>query len=462
MKKDFWGIGTGLTSQGGRDATPGDAPPASPESTIAATNSPVARSRLPEMPTGASRREAPVALDEIKRKPGAGEQMASGEQRFGGLMLPTASRSASVGSRLWFGISIVAPLVLGFLYLFLIAPDEYVTEYRFSVRLPVGQQASVPSGDGSLAALFGGNPASGTDTLDNFTVVDYASSVQAARDLDAKIGLRAMFNKPWDPFSKLGGKASAEKLGAYWQSMVFSSYDVTTGLAVVRVRAYSASDSYAIANNLVNLSSELVNSIGVHSQQDTVRFAQQQHDRASAEVAKLRGELANLRRQTNLVDPAKDTLVISQGLISDLTGRRAQVQGQLASMLQQLQNTKAPQVELLQQQINAIDTQLRQARTSGAAQPGGQNIAVTVGRFEAVNNQLQAAQTALTEASQALNVAQTGAEAQRVYLTTYVRPVQPESPQGPDRWRDLLIIALVSMMIWVVGRLIANSIMEHV
>jgi capsular polysaccharide transport system permease protein len=464
MAKDFWGIGTGSSATSAdADAVSADRPAALPahEANTAPVNRAITRPRIPDMPSAALRKDAPVALDEIERKSKAAEPAPRGERRVSGISLPAAARSVPFGRRLWFIASVAAPLVLGFIYLFLIAPDIYITEYRFSVRVPVGQQAASPSSGGSLAALFGGNPSPGADTLDNFTVVDYVSSVQAARDLDAKVGLRAMFDKPSDPFSKLGSKASAERLASYWQSMVFSSYDVTTGLAVVRVRAYTASDSYAIANNLINLSTDLVNSSGVHSQQDTLRFAQQQHDRAAMQVAALRGELVNLRRQTNVVDPTKDALAVNQSLVTDLAGRRAQAQEQLAAMTQQLHNAKAPQVAMLQQRIDAIDAQLRQARSSGGVPNGGQNIAVTVGKFEAVNDKLLAAQTVLAETTQALSQAQTSAEAQRLYLATYVRPVQPESPQEPDRWRDLLIIALVSGMVWMIGRLIGNSIMEH-
>jgi len=448
MAKELWGFGSATTTAAGASPTghAGDAR---------------AASVLRDAGTAPPRAGPVVALGEPKGTARLGATLPGDRSASRGRSLPAGARSVSFGRRLWLGLAFVAPVVLGALYLFFVAPDEYITEYRFSVRVPVGQQAGAASGGGSLSALFGGSPTPGTATLDNFTVVDYAGSIQAARDLDAKLGLRTMFNKPSDPFTKLGDKASAERLARYWHDMVFASYDVTTGLAVVRVKAYTATDSYAIANALIGLSTDLVNSVGTQSQQDNVRFAQQQFDRASAQVAKLRGELASLRRRTNVVDPAKNDVTLNDGLVGDLATRRAQVAGQLGQSKQQLQNANAPQVVLLQQQLNAIDDQLRRARTSGGAPDGAQNIAITVGQFEGINNRLTAAQTVLTGATQALNSAQTSADSQRLYLTTYVRPVQPESPQGPERWRDLLIITLVAGMLWLIGRLVGNSIMEH-
>jgi capsular polysaccharide transport system permease protein len=351
--------------------------------------------------------------------------------------------------------------VISAFYLFLIAPDEYVTEYRFSVRVPVGSQVSPGASAGSFAAVFGGNPNPTTDMLDNYTVADYVTSTQAARDLDAKVSLRSMFNKPSDPFSKLGEKPTAERLGKYWRKMVYSNFDPATGLAIVRVHAYSAADSYAIATNLVNLSSDVVNSIGAHSQQDSVRFAQQQLDRANAQVTTLRGQLAELRRQSNVIDPDKGAISGNIDLINQLSNRRAMLQSQLELSQHQLNNAQAPQVLLLKEQIAAVNSQIAQARQSGGSTSGQPNMAVTVGRFEETESKLKNAVIVQASAAQALSTVQTNADAQRLYLTTYVRPAQPESPQAPQRWLAMLQITLAAAMIWVIGRMIGNSIMEH-
>ena len=458
MAKDYWGSGPKSL----HPSDNGDAPAVTPPPVAPATaRAPVTRSLTRDMPQPVARARSTVALDETKTRPKT-EAPATGETTgLRGRALPDLARTVSFGRKVWFAVSFLVPVIFGGLYVFFIAPDEYVTEYRFSVRVPVGQQGSMANGGASLSALFGGNPTPGSDLLDNYTVADYVTSTQAARDLDTKVGLRAMYNKPFDPFSRIGLSPSTEQLGKYWHSMVYSNYDVATGLAIVRVKAYSASDSFAIANNLVELSSDLVNSIGTRSQQDSVRFAQSQLDRSKTQVEALSTELANLRRQNNVIDPVKGAVAGNVDLINDLTNRRAQLQAQSEMMMQQLHNANAPQVQLLHQQIDAINRQISQARASGGATSGGVNIAVTMGRFEQLADKLKNAQSVQAAATQALNNAQTSAEAQRLYLTTYVRPIQPESPQGPNRWLDLLMITLVASMVWVIGRLIGNSIMEH-
>ena len=377
------------------------------------------------------------------------------------LSLPDVMGTVGFARRAWFILAFLAPIVIGATYLFLLAPDQYITEYRFSVRVPVGQSNSIANGGGAITAALGGNPSGGTDLLDNYTVSDYASSAQAARDLDAKVNLRALFNKPSDPFSKIGDKPTMEQLARYWQSMVYSNYDVASGLAVVRVKAYSAADSLAIATNLVSLSSDLVNSIGSHSQLDSVRFAQQQLDRANARVATLRGELANLRNQSQLIDPNGGLLAANAALSSQLLGRQSQLQAQRDTLARQLGNARAPQIVLLDSQIAALNKQLAASTQNSGAGAGQPPRAVTVGRFEDIDGQLKSALAIQASANAAVSNVQASSDSQRLYLTTYVQPTLPESAQGPNRWVILLIIILIAGMVWIIGRLIGNSVMDH-
>lgn len=499
MAKDYWGTGPGtLTPRApdpdtARRAMTGDAAekigaraPITPapgtdeaagsahaEPTAADRGAPSTQARFipdfPSRPTARSTRAAaPVVADAPVRERRRIEAPTRGDPREAApidapsrFRLPESVRSISFGRKLWFGLSFVAPVVIGFIYLFLIAPDLYITEYRFSVRVPVGQQGGMASSGASLSALFGGNPTPGADLLDNYTVADYVSSAQAARDLNAKISLGQMYNKPADPFSRVGDQPTAEKLARYWQSMVYSSYDVASGLAVVRVSAYTAQDSYAIATSLVALSSDLVNTIGTNSQQDSVRFAQQQLDRANAEVAKLRGELADLRLRNNIVDPSQDLLKGKVDLVTTLTMRRAQLQAQLAALTQRLGNGSAPQLTQLRQQIEGLNGQIASASGIRGRAGGGPNLAVTVGRFEDLQAELKNALAMQAAANAAVGNMHASADAQRLYITTYVKPELPQSPQGPNRWLDMLIVTMIAAMAWVVGRLIGNSIMEH-
>ncbi|WP_420383931.1 hypothetical protein [Novosphingobium sp.] len=427
------------------------------------------RPLLREVSTPRSSDPAMPALDLIAPAPRAPETSPAPEAdpvvddrpRIVGMPFPSRKPKISNGRRIWFGLSFVAPVILGALYLFLIAPDQYVTEYRFSVRLPV-PESTTPSVQ-TKSFLFDGNTTPGTDLLDNYTVVDYVNSRQAAIDLNAKLNLRGMYSKPFDPLSNVGKSASAERLAWFWQGMVYSVYDPASGLAVVRVRAYSPQDSYAIATNLVSLSSDLVNTIGAHSQTDSVRFAQQQVDDAMAKLASMNAQVTEMRRTSGFLNAdqgSQGPVNSTQGFEAQLIQRESQLQGQIASVTAQLHNPDAPQVQLLRDQLAANDAQLRATRQILKGQ-GSSGLADRVTQFESLQNRLHDYQGVLHAAINTLAATQAAQHSQRVYMTTYVKPTLPEAPLAPNRWLDLMIIVIGAAMVWAIGRLVENSIMEH-
>ena len=372
-----------------------------------------------------------------------------------GIALPRRTARLSSGRMIWFAIAFVAPVLLGALYLFAIMPDQYVTEFRFSVRVPVGNSGAMAqsAGGSAVSALFGGNPTPGTDLLDNFTVADYARSAQAARDINAKLNLKVMYSKPGDPFSRLGESVSQERLGRYWKWMVYSDYDVTTGLAVVRVRAYTAADSLAIANTLMTLSNQLVNDIGNQSQGDTVRFAKEQLNRASQQVVDLRRQIAALSARKGTDSPSLGVIQANMQLSTNARTNISQIQSQLEILEQQLHNPEAPQIVLLRQELAANQRALEAAvRTANQ---------VPTNNFADLSVQLQGSIGVLSSAQAALSNAQASASSQRLYLTTYVRPTLPESSVVPNRWLDLLLLVIGATMVWMIGMLVRNSILEH-
>ena len=72
-----------------------------------------------------------------------------------------------------------------------------------------------------------------------------------------------------------------------------------------------------------------------------------------------------------------------------------------------------------------------------------------------------AVQTALANSVTNLQAAQTSEDSQRIYLAPYVRPSVPQTSTYPDRLVSIAIVALVSLLVWVLGLLLANSLIDH-
>lgn len=438
----------------GEGKVTGDAKPASASKAAGTTKPAMARAAAAPVagPTETVERpETPAA-----ERPPVPVNEPEVEWRIRGKALPRRAPTISSGRMIWFLVSFLAPVVLGAAYLFLIMPDQYVTEFRFSVRVPVGNPANsaAAAGNAASSAFSGGNPTPGTDLLDNFMVVDYLRNGQAARDLNAKMNLRAMFSKPSDPAWKLGENVSQERLARYWKWMIYADYDVATGLSVVRIKGYTPQDSLAMAKALIDQSNQLVNDIGNQSQNDSLRFAKDQVKRANDTVADLQRRIATLSSQRGIDSPSVGVIQASTEVATTTRTNIAQIQSEIEVLQNQLHNPQAPQIVLLRQELAANQRALETA-------VGTANTATT-NKFSDLTAQLQNALAVLSTAQAALSQTEASATSQRLYLTLYVRPALPESPISPARWTDLLILVLASTMIWITGMLIRNSILEHV
>ncbi len=381
------------------------------------------------------------------------------------LPLPFGEGSPSIFSIVWFLLSFVLPVFLGAAYYLFIASSQYVCEFRFSVRQPAavpGLVGSASTSSSALGSLFSAALPAAPDTLDNYTVVDYVVSEQAARDLQSKVDLSSMYSgSKIDFISRFKSDRPQEQLAAYWKHMVYSSFDPATGLAIVRVRAFTPKDSYRIATTLLTLSGDVVNTIGLESQKDSLRYAQQEVDRTQREVADLQTRLTQLRSQRATVDPNSSIVSGNAALATTLRSNIAQIESQMTFLTQQTKNPNSPQVRALSAQRAATELQLAQVSNEVSRTSGDDSLAKTASAFETATNRLQTAEQLLLTTQTNLLAAQNGVDTSRLYLTTYVKPYEPESSTYPNRWMSLGLLALVCAMFWLIGLLISNSVIEH-
>ena len=386
--------------------------------------------------------------------------------------LPQRSRRMPIVEVIWFSASVVLPLLLAILYYGLIASKQYETEFHFIVRQPlpdasITQNASIsnPAITENISAIVGKNATTGNgaaDSLDNYMVADYITSPQAARDLDQRLNLRSMFSHSGiDPLARLNPKSPLEKLEVYWRKMCRSTYDPATGLGVVKVRAFSAADAYAIATALVDLSNSAVNSAGKRSRADSVRYAELQLDQTLSRLTEVRGRLAALRREHGVIDPSKsavpENVALSDKLRNDLTEQETR----LAYLSSQLSDAKAPQILQVKAQIAADQAKLRAIDSQvGQAQPKSA-LTNVVGEFEELDDERQSAEQAYLSAIANHQQALSSESAERVYLATYVSPSLPTSSTYPNRLGAIGLVLLGSLMVWVVGLMVGKSVMEH-
>ena len=128
---------------------------------------------------------------------------------------------------------VLLPIIIAAVYLFAIAADQYVSEFRFSLNT-----AEQPRLD--PLSLLAGNTSHSPAASESQIVVQYMASRAIIDALDPALDLRRMFSAPEaDWWARLPRPTSIEALVQYWRGQVDPFYDPANGTVVVRVRAFT-------------------------------------------------------------------------------------------------------------------------------------------------------------------------------------------------------------------------------
>jgi len=380
------------------------------------------------------------------------------------LRLPNRKARLSAGFWLSLLLMVVLPTGLGAAYYLYVAADQYVSEFRFAVK---SSNASASSATTDLVGAALGQSARLSAFSDNFIVADYITSREAVADLMKTVDLRAIYsNKSADYLSRLDPTVPVEKLVEYWQNRVDASFDVSTGISIVQVRAFTAEESLRVAKALIASSEDLVNRIAERSREDSVRFAERDvknaEDRLREVTAKLR-QFRNVQQTPDLSTSASSTLGLSLQLRTNL----AQMEAQLTSLSTHM-SPDAPTIKVLKNniaatrdQLNKIEGELGAGSAPGDANPSKEGYAATLSDYEDIRLELQFAQQSYQNMLTALDQVRSSAMSDRTYLMPYVEPQLAEYALYPERVEDVLIVFLIAFVAWAITMLTVHSVRDH-
>lgn len=373
-------------------------------------------------------------------------------------VLPQAvSKKPSYGAYIGFALCVLLPALCASIYYGFYAANQYVAEFRFTVK--DASTTSTPSPMGGLTALMG---ASMPNSADNYLVADFLTSREAAEDLQKKINVVGLYSKPGvDWWSRFDASQPMEKFLPYWQSMVTAQYDQVTGIANATVRAFTPQDALLIANSLVALSEDLVNRIANRSAIDAVRFARDEVTKAEERLKAIRLKLTEYRNRRGVIDPTTSVVASNSTLVQTLRANLAQLETQLATLQRQNLAPNAPVVVSLKNQIKSTRDQIQSTEAMVGHAGDGAPLSSVMAEYEQLDLERQFAQNAVTSTMQALDQARANAAAQHLYITPYVRPSLPQSSTYPRRVFSVIFVGIFGFIFWVVGLLVVRSISER-
>ena len=375
--------------------------------------------------------------------------------------LPRRSQKRRWGGLVSFILCVILPTVIGGVYYFGYATDQYVATFKFMVR-DISTTASTSSASDALTAMVGVSGKSSPS--ENYMLVDYMTSRQAVQDLQAKIDIVGRYSRPFiDSWSRLDSSAPLERIARYWKLMARVEYDTVQGNSSAEVRAFTPEDAFLIARTLLSLGEDLINEMAQRPQREAVRYAEEEVKRAEDRLKRILAELAIFRRESGVIDPLTNLVTSNAKVAADLRASIAMIQTEMAALRGQGLNSNAAQFQSLQIRLTATEDQLKEveAQVSKTKQSGDTSIARIVARYEQLELERTFAQNLLTSTMQSLEQARAVASAKRLYVTAFVKPAEPQVSTYPSRAMSVLTVAGASLLLWTISLLLARSIGEH-
>jgi capsular polysaccharide transport system permease protein len=369
----------------------------------------------------------------------------------------TARRTITIFSpRIWtFLIIVILPTAIAAIYYLAIAANQYVSEFRMTLR-------RVEAPPIAPLLVFGGDTAQSTAASESQIVAQYIASRAIVDELDAALDLRTLFSPPTaDWWARLRTPAPIEELVRYWNSQVDPFYDNSTGTIVVRLRAFAPADALRLARAVVAASEKLVNDLSARARRDAVGHAEADLAAAEARLTASLGKIREFRDKSGLIDPDKTADATAQ-LANKVRDELVKANAQLAT-LKTFMRDDAPPVRVLKARIRSLATQERglAQEMTATGQPTTPALSQTLGSYDTLEAEHKFAEAAYQHALEAVTKAHDTADRQQIYIASFVPPSLPEEALYPHRWRSLGVVALVAFAVWAIGVLAVQSVRDH-
>jgi capsular polysaccharide transport system permease protein len=292
-------------------------------------------------------------------------------------------------------------------------------------------------------------------------VYTYFTSLEAMEALDQRIGLRRLWSAgSIDFLSRLSRDAPQRDFYRYYTNHITVIADPTNPVMELQVQGFSQTDAQLIAKTLVQLAQEKLNEAYLLMENDALRFARSEVDKAQQKLKDINGQLRDFRNAHGEFDVSANAGgvgTVTLGLFNQLASTEADLKTTLSYARED-----SPLVQSLKARVSALKKQFDLDRQLLAGQGSeGKSYADLMATYGDLLLDQQFAQTAYTSAMAFLTTSRTNLEQHHTFLVDFLAPTLPKDSTLPRSWLDLLLVALASALVALTGSLILAALREH-
>jgi capsular polysaccharide transport system permease protein len=295
---------------------------------------------------------------------------------------------------------------------------------------------------------------------DTLAVRDFILSRDMLQLLEKEYHFRERFQSPSiDWISRLAADATFEDAYEYYEHVVSVDHDSNSGVLTLRVRAFSPEYSQQLSRSILQQGEKMVNQLSERARVDQTKLARAEVKSAEQRLTKARQVIVKLQQEHSEFSP--------QASATEAMNLRSQLQGELANARAELMQAKAfmqpnaPRVVALNSRVQSLSAQVSQ-ESRRLVNPGAEKgLNTTFAKFDEAMIEKEFAQSAYESALASLEVARTEASRQHRYLATIARPSIADEETHPKRFRAVLTIFVLSVMLFGIGSLLVATVREH-
>jgi capsular polysaccharide transport system permease protein len=366
---------------------------------------------------------------------------------------PTQRRSSILQRHLLFILTFIIPVAAAIVYFGVIASGQYLAEAQFLVR------TSAQDDTGNLGAFLQNQKMSRASD-ETYALAEYLRSRDVVRTLIDGSGLKEVLASPaadiFNRYPSFHSRKSDEAL--YRHFLKFTSVDVSSesGIATLRVWAFTPRDAHNIADAMMKSAERLVNELNARYYEDSLRLANKFVDEAKIKVSGVENELAAYRNTERVVDPGKESAAALLGIgqmMTTLMTTEAELSQQIAMA------PTSPQIAPLRDKVASLREQVAKERSKIAGDTA--SMASKLTEFDRLMLERELAARGLEAAVTHLISARENAERQQFYLETVVQPGFADQPLYPKRALSVIVVAGFSLCLYWIMKTIFRNILEH-
>ncbi|HUF46004.1 MAG TPA: hypothetical protein VMN43_11720 [Aestuariivirgaceae bacterium] len=343
------------------------------------------------------------------------------------------------------------PLVVLSAYLLFLASNRYES---LALTTITEEKPSASSVDLSVLGIT-----STVSDKDSLILKAFIESRDMLLFIDEKLRLREHVTQPTiDFYSRLDEDATIEDFHEYYLWLIQVEYDTSSKLISFGVQAFDEEFAHSLLQLIVEQSQQFIDRLNEQVTREQMRFFDIQIAETESRLKQAKEELIAFQRENRLMTTEGESQTI-MATIQTLEQGLAQKQSDLSARLQVLDKT-APQLQTLQLDITALESQIASAkeRLAGSSDT---SISELDAQFREIQLNLEFITNIYTSNLSALEQARVEAVRRLKFLIVVSQPSTAEQAEYPQQAYIIATAGVILMVLYFVLSLTVAIIREH-